>query len=528
MKQLVFVFVWCLFTDFSVSYAKLTNEQQIERMSLAKSSKSQLNAKAYQHIIAIDDAAENEVDAAVLAGLCPDSNHPHAIDLGIGVKWACCNVGAYSPEGFGGYYAWGDTEEKGYYYWDTYNYYDSKTDECKNIGSDIAGTSYDVAHVKWGDGWRMPSLDQIKLLLDNCSSEWTILNGVYGQFFTGPNGGKIFLPAAGVRFYDYTSGVGNFGNYWSSTQSPDNRFDAYYLYTYSGDPGWEGSNREYGRGVRPVIEYDEESQALVGDVNNDKIVDISDIVALINIIAGNTSHNSDEDDQAHVGDLNNDMIVDISDIVAVIDIISNGETTENQKDAAVLADLCPDNHHPHAIDLGIGVKWACCNVGASAPEQYGGYYAWGDTEEKNYYSYETYKYITLDHNGVDSIMHFGNIAGTSYDVAHVKWGGGWRMPGYAAHFRLLDENCSSEWTTLNGVNGMVFTGPNGGRIFLPAAGYRRDDGTINVGDHGYYWSSVEILDDTGDAIDLEFYSTDVNQYDYAYRPYGLSVRPVIK
>ena len=194
--------------------------------------------------------------------VCPDSNHPHAIDLGIGVKWACCNVGASAPEQYGGYYAWGETEEKSYYSEGTYAFFDNVAynngksySECfKSLGSDIAGTSYDVAHVKWGGGWRMPSRDQIKLLLDNCSSEWTSLNGVDGRVFTGPNGGKIFLPAAGCRWGDYTRYVGYYGYYWSSTQCPDDSNVAYYLYFGGGDAGWLYGYRDYGRSVRPVTE----------------------------------------------------------------------------------------------------------------------------------------------------------------------------------------------------------------------------------------------------------------------------------
>ena len=101
---------------------------------------------------------------------CPDGHHPHAIDLGLpsGTKWACCNVGASTPEGYGGYYAWGETSEKSYYYSSTYSYYNSNTGYV-NIGSDIAGTSYDVAHVHMGGSWRMPTHDQQMELMDYCS-----------------------------------------------------------------------------------------------------------------------------------------------------------------------------------------------------------------------------------------------------------------------------------------------------------------------------------------------------------------------
>ena len=186
--------------------------------------------------------------------LCPDSNHPHAIDLGLpsGTKWACCNVGASCPEGYGGYYAWGETEEKSYYDWESYKYYIENTYTCEYIGSDIAGTSYDVAHVKWGGSWRMPTAEQRWELLDNCSSEWTVENGVSGRRFTGPNGASVFLPAAGYRFRDDLYSAGYCGVCWSSSPSPSLGSDAYYLYVDSGYADWDNLNRLYGLSVRAV------------------------------------------------------------------------------------------------------------------------------------------------------------------------------------------------------------------------------------------------------------------------------------
>ncbi len=192
---------------------------------------------------------------------CPDGNHPHAIDLGLpsGTKWACCNVGASSPEDYGGYYAWGETSEKSDYTWENYQFYDSSTGGFKNIGSDIAGTSYDVAHVKWGGSWRMPSLEQIRELLNNCTSKWTSVNGTYGREFTGPNGGKVFLPAVGNRWGDGLYNEGGYGYYWSSTQHPDGTLCAYYLYVTSGGAYWSSNlidfyyyHRSDGHGVRSV------------------------------------------------------------------------------------------------------------------------------------------------------------------------------------------------------------------------------------------------------------------------------------
>ena len=183
---------------------------------------------------------------------CPDNHHPHAIDLGLpsGTKWACCNVGASTPESYGGYYAWGETSEKSYYSRDTYAYYNSNTGSYTNIGSDIAGSQYDVAHFRMGNPWRMPSTEQ-QQEIQNCTQTWTQQNGVNGILVTGKNGGQIFLPAAGYRLDDYLIDAGSFGCYWSSSLDPYYDSDACSLYFSFGYLGW-GVGRYYGRSVRAV------------------------------------------------------------------------------------------------------------------------------------------------------------------------------------------------------------------------------------------------------------------------------------
>ena len=133
---------------------------------------------------------------------CPDNNHPHAIDLGLpsGTKWACCNVGASSPEEYGGYYAWGETEEKSKY--SEKNYKQGKKDrkqKYKGYEYDIAGTEYDVAYMKWGKNWWMPTINQLKELKEMCTWQWTEKRATKGLLLIGPNGNSIFLPAGGCR-----------------------------------------------------------------------------------------------------------------------------------------------------------------------------------------------------------------------------------------------------------------------------------------------------------------------------------------
>ncbi len=188
---------------------------------------------------------------------CPDGNHPHLIDLGLpsGTKWSCCNVGANIPESAGGYYAWGETETKSNYSYPTYSHCDGKIGTCHNLGSCISGTKYDVAHVKWGGNWQMPTKEQCQELLDNCSHKWTSVNGVRGQKFTSKKTNQsVFFPA--VREYvgssiSTSASIACF--YWSGTNDTSSSGGAFYFYFYdSGVNVWGDSSRSRGRPVRPV------------------------------------------------------------------------------------------------------------------------------------------------------------------------------------------------------------------------------------------------------------------------------------
>ena len=192
--------------------------------------------------------------------LCPDGLHAHAIDLGLpsGTKWACCNVGASSPEEYGGYYAWGEVAEKSVYDWDTYAY-GSDWDDYQYIGSEISGTQYDVAHVQWGGSWRMPTVAEQNELREKCIWTWTDLNGTSGMKVTGPNGNSIFLPAAGARKIDILDDAGSWGYYWSGTLNDHPTIgvknNAYYFNFLSDFIGvQDGYFRGLGASVRPVCQ----------------------------------------------------------------------------------------------------------------------------------------------------------------------------------------------------------------------------------------------------------------------------------
>lgn len=185
------------------------------------------------------------------------------------------------------------------------------------------------------------------------------------------------------------------------------------------------------------------------------------------------------------------------------------------------------------VDLGLpsGVKWAGWNVGASAPEEYGGYFAWGETSEKSVYDLESYQHKEIydyysDGTPKWQYKYIGDcISGTSYDVATVRWGGGARMPTLEEIYELATE-CYWESGYVNGVKGSFAIGPNGNSIFIPCTGGRASSGLFDE-DGGYLWSGTwHERYDNGSAYCLVCYWYDARWGGYWGRSDGFSVRPV--
>ena len=199
---------------------------------------------------------------ATTAGAQENSIDGHEyVDLGLesGTLWATCNVGADNPEDYGDYFAWGETEPKENYSWDTYKW-GKKDALTKYTGSDgltVLEAADDAATANWGEGWRMPTKDEIKELFDNTTNEWTELNGVSGRKFIAENGNSIFLPASGYRDGGSLYGVGSSGRYWSSSLYESNPANACGLFFNSNFAEWYEDYRRFGQSVRPVIGKDD-------------------------------------------------------------------------------------------------------------------------------------------------------------------------------------------------------------------------------------------------------------------------------
>ena len=244
-------------------------------------------------------------------------NHEY-VDLGLpsGLLWATCNVGADTPEGYGDYFAWGETQPKDVYNWDTYLYYDG-SNLTKYTGSDgltILLPEDDAATANWGNGWRMPTKEEWQELYQNTTVTWTQQNGVNGRLFTAPNGNSLFLPAAGCRWDSNLYLVGSNGYYWSSSLYTDNPSSAwdFYFNSYRYYMGY--GSRYGGQSVRAVRAS---SGPIGGDANGDGEMNALDIVIIVNYIFGETSEEFIFDN----ADVNGDGEVNALDIVAIINLI---------------------------------------------------------------------------------------------------------------------------------------------------------------------------------------------------------------
>ena len=171
------------------------------------------------------------------------------------------------------------------------------------------------------------------------------------------------------------------------------------------------------------------------------------------------------------------------------------------------------NGHEY-VDLGLSVKWAACNVGASSPEDYGNYYAWGETATKAKYT---------ESNSKTYGKNMGDISGNpQYDAARANWGGTWRLPTKAEFNELY--KCKWKWTTQGGRNGYRITGLNGNSIFLPAAGWRSGSSLYDADTNGRYWNSTS-MSDSRVANNFSFGSSFLSTGGY-FRLDGFPVRPV--
>ncbi len=530
-----------------------------------------------------------KMPAVNYVGTIPEPEFEY-VDLGLpsGVKWAACNLGADSPEGYGDYYAWGETEP---YYTEGH----SQDNPCSNWrtgsssgyvwasykwcgGSATSMTRYnhlsangtvdnktslgdydytdDAARQALGGSWRMPTADEWQELIDNCTWTWTTQNGVNGRVVTGPNGNSIFLPAAGTRTEGNLSDAGVWGNYWtSSLHAANSSYAEKVNFRSNAAQSTSRGSRYYGRSIRPVTDEDITPVGSVGLNKASTTMTVGDTETLTATVTPSGATNK------AVAWRSSDTDVVTVDANGMVTALSTGTATvvaaakNGGKSAVCTVTVNPasggSNGHDY-VDLGLpsGLKWATCNVGASSPEEYGDYFAWGETStyyssldpltwqsgKSSGYNWASYKWC----NGSDtSLLKYNHLSANGTvdnktelscfnyadDAARQIYGGKWRTPTDKEWQELID-NCTWTWTTQNGVKGRVVTGTNGKSIFLPAAGTRTGVNIANLGSYGNYWSSSLHMAIPSYAEKVSFSSGEAQAVSRGWRYYGRSIRPV--
>ena len=293
--------------------------------------------------------------------------------------------------------------------------------------SNILSPSDDAATIHWGEDWYMPTKEDFEELYSRCTWEWTSHYFKKGYKITGPNGNSIFLPTTGDG--NGTKTLTKYGYYRTSS--------AIFI------------NDDVLRGWTAFTFLFSEDSYRIEDVMPRPV----DGVAIRPVSTGNGS-----------------------------------SKTSSVKETKTKG-AC--NGHDW-VDLGLpsGTKWATCNVGANKPEDYGNYYAWGETRTKGSYSYDNYRWGIRNNYDYIKYGYADNLKTleANDDAATTNWGHGWHMPT-ETELQELISNCTYQWTTQNDVKGMLFTGTNDNSIFLPAAGDRFGSELKHAGTRCYYWSS---------------------------------------
>ena len=254
-------------------------------------------------------------------------------------------------------------------------------------------------------------------------------------------------------------------------------------------------------------------------------IDLSANTALINL---------------HLHDCTSLQILDLSSNLSLQFLDISGCTQMGNVDLSKNKYLINLNGH-ELVDLGLSVRWATCNVGASAPEKYGDHFAWGETETKNNYYWTYYKYGSDDRSmtkycinanyGKNGFTDSKTILDMEDDVARELWNVGWRIPTFQEIQELVNSNnCSWTWTKQNGVNGYKVTSKITGftdrSIFLPAAGLIQETYQVTFGSEGWYWANTINGTESSGSRAISFNSKSYSSSGIKSRCYGLSVRPV--
>ena len=423
---------------------------------------------------------ENDLEAAV-----PEA----AVDLGLSVQWAPFNLGATTATEAGILVGWGDVTGKNHS--TDLKYYPTLAPD-----GNIVNTSYDLAKVLWEEKWRMPTDEEINELINKCDWEWTEQDGVKGYLVKSrTNENSIFLPVTGVRTGDAIDEM-EMGLYWTGMLG-ENSSNAQMFTLDANAYSLREEMRYLGVAIRPV--YAEYVQKVAVSIDENGISKGSQAVSIPLVFSGSLSYVSDygvayatsESGLNVQGNsrVNKTGVPNENTTITITDLVPNttyyfkayAVTEGNYVESGVIS-LTTDAKFPvpEAVDLGLSVKWAAWNMGASSINDVGGYYGWGDpTGELE--SYTSSDYAT----GYTKL----SICGTSYDIATVNWGKDWRLPTVKEIQELLDKS-TIQATIQDGVPGYLLT-CNGKTLFLPKGGYKLKGEIRSSGVMAYYWTGEQ-------------------------------------
>ena len=492
------------------------------------------------------------VRASVNVTVIDAYTQPETVDLGLSVKWGSFNIGSGSPEEPGRYFAWGETQTDWNYDWAHYLY-------CNGTGTSINKYNWysgfgsvdnktvldredDVAHMAFGGNWRMPTRDEWRELNQSCKWEWTQVNGVDGYKVTGKTIGytdrSIFLPVTGV-YRGESRGEKSTGYYWSSalTLYGTTVSRAYYeKFSQSLQGDWEIEERCLGMAVRPVFG----TQAVpVTGISLDKELirtsagtqDVIKATVFPNDASDKSVHWESDDTSVATVDQNGLVKAVGSGLARITATTNNGGFTATCRVAVFQGYDYIDV--PYAVDLGLSVKWAPCNIGARYEYEDGMYFAWGELNTQKDFSWNNYTLCNGSENSLtkyNSISTYGkvdNIKKLEYDddPGYMLYGTDWHLPTRGQWEELVGL-CTWTWTKRNNHYGYEVKGPNGNTIFLPASGYYRNKSCAGYGSSGYYWASEIESNYPSSAYLCSFDSNGQKPDSYSSRCYGLSVRAV--
>ncbi len=494
-KQTVMVFLCLLISAFASAQTlkgDVNGDGKVDQSDVTALADAYVKDVGVASVLDIDgDNALTIADVTALinisnrGGASGSANGHDYVDLGLpsGALWATCNVGASTPQEPGALFAWGETETKEVYSWATYKWCDgdavNKTNQnltkyCDRgafgrlDGKISLEPEDDVAHVKWGGDWHMPTREEFQELMDNCTFEYDWINEektIEGYKITGRNGNSIIMPAAGYRKDDtYKS---NKFYYWSATlfmrDIPSNNQGAHVTcLEYQDDNEAEllGSYRYRGYAVRPVL---------------------SKYTPVTHTIYGAPSSYM--------------------------------------------------NHNLVDLGLPTATLWATCNIGAYSPEDNGCYYSWGEItgscDGKTVFDVDNYPV-----DKTDQVEQGENLSLSDDAASVNWGGEWRMPTLNELRELMESRYTVWEWKTINGVNGYLITsvvkGFEGNSIFLPAAGYYDYRNVRYEGEKGNYWSSTLYGGhNVGNNVGYIYFNSEKISW-WEYHPYyGLPIRPVV-